>query len=370
MKRGRLQIIGLILAFASVASSQIIMPNPIGGSGGGSSTVTAGGISTATTCVDAGANDTYTCNLPTAPTYTDGFWAAFKANTANTGTASINFNSVGALTIVRKTTTISTALVTGDIRAGQWVEGFYDGTNFQCVTCDGSVAYYNTANAWTGTQTISAGIGLNMSSAGNIGRFVPLTTLTPDAAAYETGALSNSFRFHEQGDSSFDFNNGACGTSACTDPGLIVSSAVQDTTQYNHMSAWGFAGASIKALTAGAATSVIQIPVASGAGTGGSLRYSIFASDATDHQLREGEIKFAVVNKAGTETCTISGASELLDGSVLASSSGTLTYAITCSTSPSNAVDIQFNAVSSLTETTLNAYYKVNLIGPGQPARQ
>lgn len=119
--------------------------------------------------------------------------------------------------------------------------------------------------------------------------------------------------------------------------------------------------AKAKALTAAAATQVVLINVASGAFGGGTLEYTVQASDGTDHQARAGRINWAVVNKAGTETCTVSAASELLDGSILAESAGasTLTYAITADTSATNGCYISFNAVSSLTETVLNIAYRI-----------
>ena len=229
------------------------------------------------------------------------------------------------------------------------------------------------ATTFTQQTTHSSGVvvGSNfaLSSAG-LGYLYGLTSLTPDAPAWNTATTSESLHFFQLGDNGFDFNNGACGTSACTDPGLIIHSAAQDTTQYNHQAAWGQAGGALKTLTESAATSVVRIPVAALEGTGGKLTYRVKAADATDVQIREGEIKFAVVNKAGTETCTLSGASEAADGSVVAASVGTLTYGITCDTTPANAVDIQFNAVSSLTQTTLNIQYFITLTGVGQPARQ
>lgn len=77
---------------------------------------------------DAGANDTYVITLSPVPTsYTNGMVVYFKANTANTGTATLNVNSLGAKTIV---TGVSTTLATGDIVAGQMCQVIYDGTNF------------------------------------------------------------------------------------------------------------------------------------------------------------------------------------------------------------------------------------------------
>lgn len=86
-------------------------------------------------CADAGANDTYACSLSPAPAgYTTGqiFW--FKANTANTGVATVNFNSLGAKTIVKLGGGITTALADNDIRAGQYVAVQYDGTNMQMLS--------------------------------------------------------------------------------------------------------------------------------------------------------------------------------------------------------------------------------------------
>lgn len=82
--------------------------------------------------VDAGASDTYTATLSPAPAaYVTGQHYRFKANTANTGAATINFNSLGAKTIKKATGGITTDLDTNDIRAGQWVDLVYDGTNMQ-----------------------------------------------------------------------------------------------------------------------------------------------------------------------------------------------------------------------------------------------
>ena len=45
-----------------------------------------------TYCADAGSTDTYACNLSSTPTgYVTGALYSFKANTANTGAATINF---------------------------------------------------------------------------------------------------------------------------------------------------------------------------------------------------------------------------------------------------------------------------------------
>lgn len=81
---------------------------------------------------DAGANDTYVATLVPAPAaYVTGEHYRFKANTANTGACTINFNGLGAKAIKKAAGGVTTDLDTNDIRAGQWVDLVYDGTNMQ-----------------------------------------------------------------------------------------------------------------------------------------------------------------------------------------------------------------------------------------------
>ena len=69
----------------------------------------------ATFAKDAGSTDTYAITLvPTLPNYYNGLTVRFMANTANTGTATLNVNSVGAKTIY-KGGLVSDTLKTGDI---------------------------------------------------------------------------------------------------------------------------------------------------------------------------------------------------------------------------------------------------------------
>jgi hypothetical protein len=78
--------------------------------------------------IDAGSNDSYSITLSPAPSgYTQGMFVIFKANTANTGAASINVNGLGAKTIVKR---VSTTLANGDIPSQAFCLLIYDGTNF------------------------------------------------------------------------------------------------------------------------------------------------------------------------------------------------------------------------------------------------
>ncbi len=78
--------------------------------------------------IDAGANDSYSITLSPAPTdYTNGMMVLFRANTVNTGAASININGLGVKTIVKR---VNTTLANGDIPALAVCLLIYDGTNF------------------------------------------------------------------------------------------------------------------------------------------------------------------------------------------------------------------------------------------------
>jgi len=90
-------------------------------------------------CVDAGSTDDYACSpAPPFTSYATGMIVNFKAATANTGAATVNFNSIGAGAIKKVAGGVTTALDTNDIRAGQWVTVVYDGTNFQMISALGN----------------------------------------------------------------------------------------------------------------------------------------------------------------------------------------------------------------------------------------
>ncbi len=93
-------------------------------------------------CTDAGSTDAYACNLsPAITAYVTGTHYRFKAATANTGAATIAFNSLASpKTIVKVAGGITTALADNDIRAGQWVDIVYDGTNMQLQSTLGNAS--------------------------------------------------------------------------------------------------------------------------------------------------------------------------------------------------------------------------------------
>lgn len=323
-------------------SPQIGIPKG-GGSGGG-------GAATSIT------NGTTTCTGGTGPSFLT-IDAALAINCDNSGAVDTAIVAKGSSDATKKLRFEVDGFTTGNTRV------------MTPPNQDATLAGINVSQSFSSTQTIADDIRIFIGS--SAGAFATYTAMTPDSPGILTGATSNTWHVYENADVTFDFNNCAAGTAAGTDPAICIHSAVQDKTQFQYLAVWGQAGGAIKTLTESAATPVIRIPVATLNGGAAKLFYRVLAADASNVQVRAGGgLTIAVVNVAGTETCGLSAASEAADGSVAAVSAGTLTYAITCDTTPANAVDISFNAVSSLTQTTLNIQYFIIYNGPALPARQ
>jgi hypothetical protein len=120
---------------------------------------------------DVGATDTYAITLSPVPAaYANGFMVNFKANTANTGTATLNVNGLGAITIVKAH---DQTLATGDIEAGQIVQVVYDsvGPVFQMQS-------QAAVNIPTGAlNTVLQGQGLGSQPAYSTATYPPTTTI-------------------------------------------------------------------------------------------------------------------------------------------------------------------------------------------------
>jgi len=132
-------------------------------------------------CADAGNTDDYSCALsPAINTYVTGACYRFKANTANTGAATIDFGP-GPKTIVKVTNTVSTALANSDIRAGQVVNVCYDGTNMQMSSMLG-----NTATADPDTVTSAATLTSGLPIVGNGSKSVTTANRSGNTSEYAT----------------------------------------------------------------------------------------------------------------------------------------------------------------------------------------
>lgn len=225
-----------------------------------------------------------------------------------------------------------------------------------------TIALRDQGQTFSGTQifsTISLPVNTSISISG--GNIIDQGSQTPDSLLFRLGATANSFGVIEDADSAFDFNNGPCAGASCVDPTLILHSHNQDSTQYNAIASWGNAGRMIKTLTETTNTSAFQFPVASDAGAGGVVDFTVFASDGTIQQTLTGMLQYSAVAEGTTVTC----ATPTTAGTALnAVTAGTLTCTYACAAG-TNTATIQFNCTSSATQTTLALYYQVNHVGPG-----
>lgn len=92
-----------------------------------------------------GTADALTVSLsPSISSYTTGLVVWFIASAANTGSATLNVDSVGATTL--KKTDGTTDLAAGDIVSGRLYGALYDGTNFQVLNLDVPAGTVDTAS--------------------------------------------------------------------------------------------------------------------------------------------------------------------------------------------------------------------------------
>lgn len=145
-----LQLILAFILLASAAFGQVPVAGP-SLSGGGGSSVSADGTSildvssvfsvntavmqsrataqagTSTYCAPATGNDTYTCGLtPALTAYTTGMCLVVKPDTANTGTATLNVDALGSVSVLGP---FGSALADGDLPTSPWM-ACYNGTAF------------------------------------------------------------------------------------------------------------------------------------------------------------------------------------------------------------------------------------------------
>ena len=102
---------------------------------------------------DAGSTDAYAITLSGISAYATGQTFKFKANTANTGIATLNVSGLGAKTIKKD---VTSDLSTGDILANQIVTVTYDGTNMQLIS-NPAVVTTPVVRVYTQSKTIPAG---------------------------------------------------------------------------------------------------------------------------------------------------------------------------------------------------------------------
>jgi len=164
-------------------------------------------------CQDTGYSPAYACNLtPPITAYQNGTTYWFKANTTNTGAATIDFNSLVPTRIVKQ---VNQDLAPGDVKAGQWVMVTYDGANMQMQS--------QTANApVSGVSTVFGRSGAVAAQSGDY----TTAQISESGNLYFTnarvwGALSASGPIIFSG-----------GTGTLTCPTCITSATAADTDLY------------------------------------------------------------------------------------------------------------------------------------------
>lgn len=231
--------------------------------------------------VDSGISDAYVITLSPAPTaYALGQQFTFKANTANTGSASLNVNGLGTKII---TGSGGASLSTNQIRAGQIITVVYDGTNFRIFNTLSGVPFGGDGS--DGALTISSGT----------------TTLSAASAAYLTKNYS-SISITGTGVLGFSNPNAAGTVIRLKSQGdVTITSSTNPCIDVRSMGgAAGTGGAYNSGSTSGVTTSGGGTTAAFGAdsgiglgatqnGTGGlslTAGYYLFSADSIDRQIR------------------------------------------------------------------------------------
>jgi hypothetical protein len=87
--------------------------------------------------------DSYAIVAPGVSSYETGMMYNLKMTDANTDTVTLNFNALGAKSLLKDVTSV---LGSGDIPAGSTIQVVYDGTNFQWLNASATKAINDLAN--------------------------------------------------------------------------------------------------------------------------------------------------------------------------------------------------------------------------------
>jgi hypothetical protein len=119
----------------------------------------------------------------------------------------------------------------------------------------------------------------------------------------------------------------------------------------------------VKALTTGAATTVLSIPMASLATTGGTLRYHIWATDGTSQCTSDNIVVFNGENSAGVFVVT---ATKAMTSVTSCTAAKTLTEAWTITSANPSLLQVT-PTLTGITATTFKIVYSVDYFGDTQP---
>jgi hypothetical protein len=244
----------------------------------------------------------------------------------------------------------------------QWLAFWHDGADANIGVGLGSLKIPSTTIGGTSSIVNNTPFYFGSSSLGGL---VGATGLTPDNPALLTGSTGMAWHLYARDEwfAGFDYQNGACGTSACVDSSLTAHIHTEDTTQYATFNYLGTAGGAKKTLTDATLTTVFRVPVASDTAAGGLVDFQVYATNGTAHQQVIGTLQFGAVAEGTTETC----GTPTVQGTPYTNvTTGTLTCTFACDTAtPTNGADIQFNCDTSL-NVSPTLYWSVKFLTSAQ----
>jgi hypothetical protein len=119
-------------------------------------------------------------------------------------------------------------------------------------------------------------------------------------------------------------------------------------------------GSKSKTLTESAATGFVAIDIANGGHVGGEVMYDIYCADGTPNfVVRSCSARFACANKADTENCSI--ATPTCSGDASPGAAGTFSANTLDASYGTNQITLRELATCSLTQTTLEIHYRLDL---------
>lgn len=132
--------------------------------------------------------DTYTVTIDGVEAYTTGLVCVIKFGNANTGSSTLNINSLGAITLKKS---VSTNLAASDISANQILKLVYDGTNFQVIGLGGGGGG-GSGTVNSGTQYRIAYYATNGTAVSEAGAITASRALVSDANGVPTHSATTS----------------------------------------------------------------------------------------------------------------------------------------------------------------------------------
>jgi hypothetical protein len=225
---------------------------------------TSHNLSVPANCAAAsGSGTAYTCT--TSPTFTPatGDHIQFKADVANTGSATLNVNGAGAATIYKWGNT--STLIAGDLQAGHWISTTYDGSHWQLEGQLGN------ANATQINGTAISGLS-------GSGTTLALTTSPTVSGLTATGTTSLA-TLNVSGSSTLTnvTINGTCSGSGC--PTIVGSGKIEElsvgaSSAFSGIGSLSNSGASVSVVTTSSAATPILLQSTSSTTAGSTAGFA------------------------------------------------------------------------------------------------